>query len=119
MASGYVRVEAVQQVGEFSIRGEVIDIFAPNHIHPIRINLFDDLIENIIYFDSVNLSTIEKLNKIDVCPMTHTFLTIEQVDVCKNKLSSMAERLKENKLYDLLSQFELTNKISNEYYKKT
>ena len=50
---GYNRVETVQQIGEFAIRGEVIDVFAPNHTYPIRLNLFDDIIENIIYFDTI------------------------------------------------------------------
>ncbi len=114
---GYVRVESVQQIGEFAIRGEVIDIFSPNHAYPIRINLFDDLIENIIYFDSVNLSTVDKLNAVDICPMAHTFLTNQQLQQAKNNLSSMAERLKENKLYELLSQLEINGIISNEYLK--
>ncbi|MBQ3502635.1 MAG: hypothetical protein IJA72_03120, partial [Clostridia bacterium] len=113
IACGYTKVDTVQQIGEFAIRGEVVDIFAPNHTHPIRINLFDDLIENIIYFDSVNLSTVSKLDKVDICPMVHTLLSQQQVDDYTHILSSMAERLKENKLYELLTKLEVDKRISN------
>jgi transcription-repair coupling factor (superfamily II helicase) len=74
---GYKREENVQQVGEFAIRGEVIDIFAPNHQYPIRINLFDDLIENIIYFDNINLATISKLEHLQICPIKDLILSNE------------------------------------------
>ena len=112
---GYIRVDGVQQVGDFAIRGEVIDIFAPNHAYPIRLNLFDDLIENIIYFDNINLSTISKLEHIQICPMKDMILDDIQIGEVVKKLEQMAEKTKEDKLYELLSNFELNNKISNEY----
>ncbi len=112
---GYRREENVQQIGEFSIRGEVIDIFAPNHKHPIRINLFDDLIENIIYFDNINLSTISKLQHLQICPMKDMVLSKTDTEQYINKLSKLAEKTKQNKLYDLLTEFEVNLKIPNEY----
>lgn len=112
---GYNRVDSVQQVGEFAIRGEVIDIFAPNHSNPIRINLFDDLIENIIYFDHINLSTISKLQHIQICPMKDLILDENEITSHIQTLAKLSEKTKENKLYELVSQFELTRKISNAY----
>lgn len=112
---GYGKVDTVQQVGDFSIRGEVVDIFAPNHAYPIRLNLFDDLIENIIYFDSINLTTISKLDTIDICPMKHILLTQAEREQCIKKLSSYAEQYRDNKLYELLSNFELNGNIPPAY----
>lgn len=48
---GYTRAELVSCVGEFAIRGEIIDIFTPLYSNPIRINLFDCVIESINFFD--------------------------------------------------------------------
>lgn len=115
ISCGYSRVDNVQQIGDFAIRGEVIDIFAPNHAYPIRINLFDDLIENIIYFDHINLSTVSKLEHIEICPMRDLILTEQEIEGYIKTLSIMAEKSKENKLYELLSHFEVTRKLSNEY----
>ena len=112
---GYKREDSVQQIGEFAIRGEVVDIFAPNHQYPIRINLFDDLIENIIYFDNVNLSTISKLEHCQLCPIKDLILSDDEIDKYIKELSKLSEQFKENKLYELVSQFEVNRKISNAY----
>lgn len=112
---GYKREDNVQQIGEFAVRGDVIDIFAPNHSHPIRINLFDDLIENIIYFDNINLSTISKLESVDICPMKDLILDDDTQNEYIKYLSKLAEQTHENKLYEIVSQFEMSGKISNEY----
>ena len=112
---GYKREDNVQQIGEFAVRGDVIDIFAPNHSHPIRINLFDDLIENIIYFDNINLSTISKLESVDICPMKDLILDDDTQNEYIKSLSKLAEQTHENKLYEIVSQFEMSGKISNEY----
>ena len=112
---GYKRVEGVQQVGEFAIRGEVIDVFAPNHAYPVRINLFDDVIENIIYFDNINLCTISKLEHIQLSPMKDLILSDQEVEKYIQRLAKLSEITKENKLYELTSIFELNKSISNEY----
>ena len=113
---GYNRVDTVQQVGEFSVRGDVVDIFAPNHKNPLRINLFDDLIENIIYFDHINLSTISKLQHVLVSPMVNVILNQDEVKGCVMQLSKLAEQTKENKLYELASHFELNGRMPNDYF---
>ena len=48
---GYNFVDIVEAKGEASIRGDIIDIFAPNLDKPIRISLFDEEVESIRYFD--------------------------------------------------------------------
>ena len=108
-------MESVQQIGEFAIRGEVVDIFAPNHAYPIRINLFDDIIENIIYFDHINLATISKLDHLEICPAKDVIIAEKDVDEYIKILSSMAEKSKENKLYELLSLLEINRRLPNEY----
>ncbi len=47
---GYQAVDVVQGKGEISVRGDIIDIFPPNHDQALRISLFDDEIESIRYF---------------------------------------------------------------------
>lgn len=112
---GYVRVESVQNVGEFSVCGDIVSIFAPNHSYPLRLSFFDDLIESIIYFDNINLTKIDKLDKVDICPMYLCILENTEIDKAKSCLSSLADRYKENKLYELLSQFEINRTLSTEF----
>ena len=43
-------VDVVQGKGEIAVRGDIVDIFPPNHDQALRISLFDDEIESIRYF---------------------------------------------------------------------
>lgn len=60
---GYERVDLVDGVGQFSVRGGIIDVYAPTMPQPVRIELFDDEVESIRIFDTetqVSLQTVER-----------------------------------------------------------
>ncbi len=63
---GYERVSLVDGEGQFALRGDILDIFSTTNQHPVRIEFFDELIENISIFDEINMKNIEKLEKIEV-----------------------------------------------------
>ncbi len=112
---GYVRVDNVQNIGEFAIRGDILDVYSPNNAYPVRINFFDNLVESIIYFDNINLNKIEELKLVDICPMTTCVLDDDEIDTFLSKLRVLAEKSKENTLYEILSQFEINKTLSSEY----
>ncbi|RTR32239.1 transcription-repair coupling factor [Shewanella atlantica] len=49
--TGYHMVEQVYEHGEFAVRGSIIDLFPMGSTQPYRIELFDDEVESIRYFD--------------------------------------------------------------------
>lgn len=49
--TGYERVESVETKGTFSVRGDVLDVFCIDREEPVRIDFFDDEIENIKTYD--------------------------------------------------------------------
>lgn len=57
-------VSAVEKPGEFSRRGGIIDVFAPNADRPVRIELFDTLVDSIRQFDPVSQRSTEKLQEV-------------------------------------------------------
>jgi len=66
---GYNFVDMVQVEGEISFRGDIIDIYAPASIMPVRISLFDETIEQIKYFELESQRTKgEELERIEVSP---------------------------------------------------
>ncbi|EGK8126924.1 DEAD/DEAH box helicase [Campylobacter lari] len=72
--SGYEFVDIVQDKGEISIRGDIIDIFAINEEQPFRILLFSDEIESIRYFDIHTQKSIPaELSNIEICPFLSAF----------------------------------------------
>lgn len=57
---------AVELPGEFSSRGGIIDIFAPDWQQPVRIELFDDQIESIRQFDIRSQRSLQSLRQIEL-----------------------------------------------------
>jgi transcription-repair coupling factor (superfamily II helicase) len=70
--TGYHYVSQVMEHGEFAIRGAIIDVFPMGAPHPIRIDLFDDQIDSLRWFDATTQRTIEKTDEIILLP-AHEF----------------------------------------------
>ena len=66
ISQGYERTSFVTGAGQFAIRGDIIDIFTTSYDMPIRIELFDDLIEEISIFDISSMKNIKKLDFVDI-----------------------------------------------------
>ena len=65
---GYERVAQVSAAGEFSSRGDIIDVFPPDMDNPIRLSFFDDEIDQIKTFDTDNQRSLDSLKKATICP---------------------------------------------------
>ena len=61
--NGYNRVEQVMEAGEYAVRGDIADIFPSDAENPLRIDLFDDEVERIRFFDPFNQRTIGELQE--------------------------------------------------------
>ncbi|EAI7262840.1 DEAD/DEAH box helicase [Campylobacter lari] len=86
--SGYEFVDIVQDKGEVSIRGDIIDIFAINEEQPFRILLFSDEIESIRYFDIHTQKSIPaELSNIEICPFLSAF-NQEQYENLQEKIQN-------------------------------
>jgi len=48
---GYSRVQLVEEPGCFSVRGGTVDVFSPLYPWPLRLELFDDEVEGLRFFD--------------------------------------------------------------------
>jgi transcription-repair coupling factor (superfamily II helicase) len=64
--NGYQNTTAVELPGEFARRGGIIDIFAPDWLQPVRIELFGDEVESIRPFEVESQRSRERLEAIDV-----------------------------------------------------
>lgn len=66
--AGYYLVDTVYDHGEFAVRGNIVDIYASGQDYPIRIDLFDDEVETLKFFDSETQRTTESLERFSVLP---------------------------------------------------
>ncbi len=65
---GYKRSTMVSDIGEFSIRGDIIDFYSLDK-HPVRVELWGDEIVDIRYFNNETQKSIEKIKSAKIMPM--------------------------------------------------
>lgn len=75
---GYTEQPVVSTVGEFSIRGCIVDINLYMQEHPVRLEFFGDEIESIRSFDIFSQRSIDQLNSVEVYPHGEFNLSVEE-----------------------------------------
>lgn len=66
--AGYRRVDFVEGMGQFSIRGGIVDIFTPSE-HPVRIEFFDVEVDSIRLFDARTQRSVETVESVAIFPV--------------------------------------------------
>ena len=102
----YQRNELDFSHGTYRVRGDVIDIFpADSERDAVRVELFDDEIESLSYFDPLTGEVVRRVARLTVFPKTH-YVTprerlLEACDLIKIELKERLEYLrKHNKLLE-------------------
>jgi transcription-repair coupling factor (superfamily II helicase) len=67
---GYERRDPVEMVGEYSVRGGILDVFSPETPKPVRIDLFGDQVESIRRFEVESQRSVLKLEDCTLLPLT-------------------------------------------------
>ncbi len=65
---GYEPVSMVQNVGEYSVRGGIVDCFAPGFDQPLRLDFFGDTVESIRLFDPISQRSTKELGEAVLLP---------------------------------------------------
>src|SRR5215213_1168031 len=77
LASGYVREDPVGAVGEFSMRGGILDVWSPGERSPVRVEFFGDTVDSIRRFDPETQLSVEQLQSTEVVPMREVAATAD------------------------------------------
>ena len=67
---GYERREPVEMVGEYSLRGGILDVFSPEAGKPVRIDLFGDQVESMRRFEAESQRSVLKIEDCTLLPLT-------------------------------------------------
>ncbi|ASN03737.1 transcription-repair coupling factor [Virgibacillus necropolis] len=105
---GYERQTMVTTPGEFSRRGGIIDIYPITEAHPIRIELFDEEVDSIRYFDAETQRSLDKKKEVTIGPATELLLTEEDLlsgaNRIETELAETLKKLKSNEAKEALSE---------------
>ncbi len=99
--SGYDRVEIVENKGQFSFRGGILDLYPPTLRMPYRIEFFGDEVDSIRTFNAESQRSIEKVNKIEVFPAKEIILERGNIEAgyekIKKELGAIINNIKDDK----------------------
>jgi transcription-repair coupling factor (superfamily II helicase) len=73
--SGYKRSYTVENPGEFSVRGSILDVFTLHNEFPYRLDFFDDQLEEIKLFDVETQRSFAGVERLEIAPMHELFYT--------------------------------------------
>ena len=103
---GYARTELVDSQGQFSIRGDILDVFVPSLDGIVggafRIEFFGDQIDRIGYFDINTQRVVENVQSVSVFPVREVLYGEAQRDLIKKSISSLLKKEKDEDRIKLL-----------------
>ena len=91
-AEGYHRADLVTEVGEFALRGGVLDCHPPGENRPVRFDLFGDEIESIRTFDPHSQRSEEELEEVALLPLSVFSMATQDRDDLAHYLESHGSR---------------------------
>ena len=102
----YTRNDVELQRGTYRVRGEVIDVYpAESDRDAVRVELFDDEIESLSYFDPLTGEVLKRVPRLTIYPKTHYVTSrdtiVDAIDQIKAELKTRLEQLRSaNKLVE-------------------
>jgi transcription-repair coupling factor (superfamily II helicase) len=100
LMGGYERRPVVEERGEFSVRGGVIDLFPPLYPQPVRLEFWGDEVESIRLFDPATQRSLRTLEDLAVLPASEVVLD----DDVKERALARRSRRQDPKFWDHVHQ---------------
>lgn len=66
--NGYLRVSSVEEVGDFAVRGGIVDVWNPGDTHPLRIEIFGDEVEGMRTFRPADQRSFADVERVALLP---------------------------------------------------
>lgn len=83
---GYERVDSVDSVGQFSVRGGIIDLFSISTQNAVRLEYFDNEIDSIRILDSFSQKSIDKVDSIEIFPAREVLFDEKTIEDATDKI---------------------------------
>ncbi len=104
-SNGYRRTETVREPGEFAIRGDIVDVFAPGFEEPVRIDLFGDEIEKLRRFDPLSQLTTEIIDRLTLLPSSEILLDDDAIARFRTRYRELFGAIRgDDPLYESVSE---------------
>lgn len=86
VAAGYTRAESAAEIGQFSLRGDILEVWQPGSKYPLRLEFFGDDLEVIKLIDPAEQSVVEKTDAVHLSAFTDLFLSEAEAQAAINAM---------------------------------
>jgi transcription-repair coupling factor (superfamily II helicase) len=93
VAGGYSRAAIVEEIGDFSLRGGILDVFCPLHTDPLRIEFFGDTVESIRVFAADSQRTLSTLGEVVILPAREAIVAPAELTAILGRIRTRAAAL--------------------------
>ena len=100
---GYRRVKEIEGKGEFSVKGDVMDVYPATFKNPIRVDFEYDEVSEIKTFSIENMLSLNKVDRVELFPVFFFSERKEDLNIIKNKVRELANG-KDEYLVDVLDE---------------
>ncbi len=77
---GYQPAPLIEDKGQYSIRGGIIDIFSPAEKMPVRLELFGDQIETLRTFSVINQRSLDEVSELNLSPAQEIYFNDDNIE---------------------------------------
>ncbi|MEM6462351.1 MAG: transcription-repair coupling factor [Pseudomonadota bacterium] len=103
--NGFSRVPTVREVGEYAVRGGILDAFLPGSEEPIRLDFFGDTLESVRRFDAATQRTTHQVQEFALHPMSEVTLSADTISRFRTRyLSLFGAASPDDALYRAISE---------------
>ncbi len=103
--NGFSRATSVRDVGEYAMRGGILDLYAPGAAAPARLDFFGDTLESIRTFDPETQRSIGQLRALDLVPVSEAQITSESIRRFRQAyVAEFGAQTHGDKLYEAVSE---------------
>ena len=88
---GYLRSEVVEEVGQYAVRGGIVDLFATSQERPLRVEFWGDEIASLRLFDVGSQRTVRTLHTAEIWPQRESMADASDLDIWMSMLSAKAQ----------------------------
>ena len=106
VAGGYTHTSLVEEPGDFSVRGGILDVFSPQYQEPIRIELFGDMVDSLRFFSATSQRTLGHADEVVILPARECVLHRDRYNIIANNIRVQASKqhLPVTRIRNLVSQ---------------
>ena len=93
--AGYSRVNAISEIGDFALRGDIVDVYSADG-NAYRVDFFDEMVEEIKQINLEEMVSVCTYNSLSIPPNGDLIVDGDFAEVLKEKLTALGEKSKVN-----------------------